>query len=223
MKMKHLLLIPILLFLLASIAYRIQFFDSILNNSISTTVGYHTNANIAAILTVLLGVVYIALFYIEKGKKMSVESILEAEIQQESFKKELNNILSRLKNLAKNSEYNSNAKTTVEQISKINEYIEKFNNLYIGESIDVFSSVNASLELAKKQFVQNAKSIVNHIIIEDCEAEIAKRITSNQKIIEDVKALLNETVNYLDNKSSTASSPLEDITSSLKTLNETIF
>jgi len=226
MKMKHFLLIPIVLSLFSAIAYRSWFSYVDQAIGINAAIRYRTNANISAILTVLIGVVYISLLYMEKAKKKTVQGSISESAKKADFEREIHNILSKLVTVAKDSEYERDyqqAKITIEQINKMNKYVDRFNNLYIGEGVDVFDSVVGSLELAKRQLIQNSKSIVNRIIIEGCENEIEKRVANNQKLIEDVKALLNETVNYLDNKTATSSSPLENITASLKILNETIF
>lgn len=228
MKKKHLLLIPIAISLIVSIIYRsrvIDFDRAIIIHGIRSATRYQTIANASAILTVVIVVTYLLLLVIGKAKKKTIRGSVSEADRKENVEKEVNNILSKLTKVAKDSEserVRHNAIITTQQINKIDNYIERFNGLYVGENVDVFSRVAVSLEQAKLQLIQNSKSIVNRISIEGCEDEIEKRVANNQKIIEDVKVLLNETVNYLDNKTTSSSSPLENITSSLRILNETI-
>jgi len=233
MKMKHFLLIPIALSLFASIAYR-SMNQAITSSGISAATSYRANASISAFLTVLLVGVYISFIYIDKTQEETVQrSELELDKKEknqpnkkDNFKKEIHNILSKLMVVVNDGESERvchNAEIATRQIIKIDKYIDGFNNLYIGENVNVCDSVAVSLDVAKQQFIQNSKSIVNRIIIEGCEDEIENRVASNQKIIEEVKILLNETVNYLDNKTTTSSNTLENITSSLKIFNETTF
>jgi len=223
MKMKHFLLIPIVLFLFTAIAYWRAVFDlDIITDEVLNS--YKLNSNTATFLAILLAMIYIAMIFIDK--KNAVQRLEPESDKKVDFKRETHNILSKLKNVAKDSEYervHQTANITIEQINSMVKYVARFSNLYIGESVDVFDSVSQSLEAAKGQFIQNSKSIVNRIIIDDCKEEIEKRVANNQKIIEGAKILLNETVNYLDNKTSISGSPLENTISSLKTLNETIF
>jgi len=229
MKMKYFLLITAVLSFFVSIAYRSQFAyytNQAITYGVNDATIYRTNANISAVLTVLIGLVYIALSFIEKTKNADVQGLLPDSDTKENFEREIHHILSKLKLMAKDSEYENSfhsVNITIKQISSIVKYINRFNKLYIGESVDVIAGVAGSLDVAKGQFIQNSKSIANLIIVEGCEDEIEKRVINNQNIIEDVEILLSETVKYLDNKSTTFSSPLEGIISSLKTLNETIF
>ena len=226
MKKKHLLLIPLAISLLVAIIYRSRIFDldqAIITHGIRTATRYRNIADVSAILAVLLFVVYLLLLIVGKLKEKK-EQGSSSELDK-SPEREVNNILSKLTKVAKSGETErtrQSAQITIGQINKIDNCIDRFNNLYIGDNVDVFGRVAKSLEQAKGQLILNSKSIVNRISIEGCEDEIEKRVTNNQKIIDDVKVLLNETVNYLDNKTTSASSPLENITSSLRILNETI-
>jgi len=228
MKKIHLLLIPLLITLVVSIMYRSRVFDmdqAIITHGIRAATRYREIANISAIITVIIAVVYLLLLLIGKVKNKRARGSLSEFDKKESFEREVDNILSKLREVAKASDserVRNNADATIGQVYKIDKYIDRFKNLYIGENVDVFDRVAESLDQAKGQLIQNSKSIVNRISIEGCEDEIEKRVDNNQKIIDDAKVLLNETVNYLDNKTTTSNSPLENITSSLKILNETI-
>ena len=227
MKIKHLLLITIVLSFSVAIAYRNQFIyymDQAITDVTQATT-YRTNAIIAAVLTILIGAVYVLFLYTDKAKEADVQGSLLEPDTKENFDREIHNISSKLILMAKDNEYENFfhiVDTTTKQINSLVKYNNKFNKLYIGASVDVFTGVSGSLDVAKDQFIQNSKSILNRIIIEDCDDGIEKRIASNQKIIEDVKVLLNETVYYLDNKTNTYNSQLENIITSLKTLNETL-
>lgn len=108
------------------------------------------------------------------------------------------------------------------QLQKMVVYLERFQNLYLDGNIHVFEEVGQSLNTAHRQLFQNAKSILNRLAVEGDEAEIQNKVAQNEKILSEVRVLLNEMVNYLDNKSAMGHSPLESITCSLKMLNDTL-
>jgi len=114
------------------------------------------------------------------------------------------------------------AAKTLGQLEKMDEYLQRFQRLYVDENVQVFTRIAQALEEAKRQLRQNAKSVLNRISVEDSLEEIEKRVSANDKILADVKKLLAETVDYLDNKSATNRNPLESIALSLKILNETL-
>jgi len=198
---------------------------AIITHGIRAATRYRDIANVSMIVTVVIGVVYLLFLVVGKIRKKVAHVPLSEPDKKASSEREVHNVLAKLTKVAKESgseRVRYNATITIQQINKIDNYIDRYGNLYIGENVDVFDRVGESLEQAKGQLLQNAKSIVNRISIEGCEDEIEKRVSNNQNIIDDVKVLLNETVNYLDNKTTSSSSPLENITSSLRILNETI-
>jgi len=227
MKIKHFLLITIVLSFSVAIAYRNQFIyymDQAITDATQATI-YRTNAIIAAVLTILIGAVYVLFLYTDKAKEADGQRLSVEPNPKENFDREIHNISSKLLLMGKDNEYERFfhiVDITTKQINILVKYNNKFNKLYIGTSVDVFAGVSGSLDVAKDQFIQNSKSILNRIIIEDSDDGIDKRIANNNKIIEDVKSLLYETVYYLDNKTNSYNSQLENIITSLKTLNETI-
>lgn len=169
-----------------------------------------------AFTAVLIGINFLPFWWKKRQRKRS---------QLERSKDEFVAITKQLNVVAKTnpSEFiRQAAHTAGSQLEAIEAYIKHFGELYIDGNIHVFEEVEASLKMAQAQMLQNAKSILNRINIGGDLGKIEQKITQNHKIIEDVKMLLGEMVNYLDNKSSLSAKPLESITYSLQMLNETL-
>lgn len=114
------------------------------------------------------------------------------------------------------------AREMVDQLQKMETYFQRFSKLYLDGNVHVFEEVGQSLRLAEKQMLQNAKTLINRLNVEGEVAQIQKKVLQNEKILGDVKLLLNEMVNYLESKTASGNSPLESVTESLKLLNDTL-
>ena len=209
-----------------SLIFRSRIFDfdrAIIIHGYRAVRGYRNMSNIFAIAAVLLIAAAVCLsFFLRNSQKKSHKMTLLEESSEE-FEEGI--IIQRLSMLAKNNEsaqIASSAELTISQIKQINNLINRYESLYIDQNVDVFDRVGKSIRNGKQHIIQNAKSIINRITVEGCKDEVKKKLNKNAKLIDDVKVLLNETVNYLDNKSTTSSNPLLSITSSLQILNETI-
>ena len=225
MKKRNLLILPLTLAFALSIFYRVRMSNldqAIITHGVRTVDRWRTFSALSEVAVIVIALMFIIFLIVDKIKTKKAKS---TKCCNEEVEMEISNIINELESVAQkteNSTIRQNARFTIEQIEDINKYINRFDNLYTGDSIEVLAKLSKSLKLAKVELIQNAKSIVNRINIEGCENEITNRVSKNHKIIEDVKVLLNETVNYLDNKTTKSSNPLESITSSLRILNDTL-
>lgn len=132
-------------------------------------------------------------------------------------------ILARLTKLTKqNVSYEAELNEAKRLIDQINASMEDLQELQGNNDYELLDKINYSMIQAKTQILQNSKSIINRVTIEGDRLEINKRLENSGEIVQQVKGLLNETVNYLDSKSPSTKADLESMTQALKTLNQTI-
>lgn len=118
--------------------------------------------------------------------------------------------------------YESELNEASRLIVQINDCLEDLQELQVSNDYELLDKINYSMIQAKTQILQNSKSIINRVTIEGDRLEINKRLENSAEIVQQVKGLLNETVNYLDSKSPSTKADLESMTQALKTLNQTI-
>lgn len=132
-------------------------------------------------------------------------------------------IVAKLTSLAKqNDSYEPELTEAKRRIVQINDCLEDLQELQVSNDYEMLDKINDSMIQAKTQILQNSKSIINRVTIEGDRQEINKRLENSAEIVQQVKGLLNETVNYLDSKSPSTKADLESMTKALKTLNQTI-
>lgn len=157
-------------------------------------------------------------------KKQTQEAVLVNE-KNERSQKDWDQVISHLGMKAEEAAtafFRDSASCALSQLKALEACIRQFETLYIDENTYVFEEVATSLGLAKNQMAGHAKSILNRINVEGEPAALEKKLTLNQKILDDVKTLLGETVDYLDNKAALKAQPLENVLYSLRALNETL-
>ena len=210
-----------------SLIYRFRISDidaAIISYGYRTVNRYRSISNMSMIVAIAMSLVFLLMIVIFKKNKSKQRKLNLKE--ESSPERAENKLVERLTMLAKDIEPTKkadSAKVTIKHIRQINDLISRFESLYIDQNTDVFERVGQSIEQAKEQIMQNSRSIVNRITIEGCEDEVENKTINNRKIINNVRVLLNETVDYLDNKTTTSTNLLESITSSLRILNQTIY
>lgn len=108
------------------------------------------------------------------------------------------------------------------QLNEMNDGLNDFETVTDGYDYPIINSVKDSLISSKLQMLENLKSTSNRIIVEAGEDEIQERIDQNVKMLSEIKDLVLESVNYIDNKSNKTHARLDTLTESLKEINDSI-
>ncbi|MBL1224339.1 hypothetical protein [Enterococcus sp. BWR-S5] len=211
--------------LVGGLFFKLRLLDidqAIINYGSQTVRMYQTLGN------VLLGIFVLALLLVV-GVQLTVKAKTARTVKEQAQAKKHNpnydeaDVIAKLTSLAQqNVSYESELRQADQLISQINGCLEDLKELQVSNDYELLEKINYSMIQAKTQILQNAKSIINRVTIEGDRQEINKRLENSGEIVQQVKGLLNETVNYLDSKSPSTKADLESMTKALKTLNKTI-
>lgn len=180
-----------------------------------------TISTVAFVIVVVVAIVLIALQL--KNRRNTVTLTKEKAAQKTDPHFEEQELLTRLDKLDDpHLMYQKDILLAKEMIQQINDYLIDLQELQANNEYDILDKIKFSMNQAKTQMLQNTKSIINRITVEGEPKEIEKRLMTNQQILQQVKGLLNETVNYLDSKSPSTKADLDNMTKALQSLNMTI-
>lgn len=224
-KVRNLLISMGLVSLLIGIGLRILLVD--IDEAIirygSQSVRFFNNFSIGAFVVVLI----VAVLVIYLQLRQSVQA--KTAIKEKTVAKKTNphfeeqDLLAKLDNLDDpDLVYQDDIVLAKQLIKQINDNLADLHDLQANNDYDILDKIKFSMNQAKTQILQNTKSIINRITVEGERKEIEKRLKTNQQILQQVKSLLNETVNYLDAKSPSTKADLDNMTKALQSLNITI-
>lgn len=180
-----------------------------------------TISTVAFVIVVVVAIVLIALQL--KNRRNTDTLTKEKAAQKTDPHFEEQELLTRLDKLDDpHLMYQKDILLAKEMIQQINDYLIDLQELQANNEYDILDKIKFSMNQAKTQMLQNTKSIINRITVEGEPKEIEKRLMTNQQILQQVKGLLNETVNYLDSKSPSTKADLDNMTKALQSLNMTI-
>lgn len=199
-----------------------DFDDAVIRYGYATASRIQTLSNVLLGLFAVMAVLFIVLKVTSKAKTVQVK-------RQDTLEKKTNphydekTIMEKLDFLERNEQaYRQDLAEAARHIRQINDCLEDLQELKSSNEYEMLDKISFSMNEAKTQILQNAKSIINRVTVEGDRGEIGKKLENSTTIIKQVKALLNETVNYLDTKSPTTSADLENMTKALQSLNQTM-
>lgn len=189
----------------------------------SQTVRLLTTLSTVSFVIVAIVAVIVIFLQLTNSRKTQTAIKKEQTAQKTDPHFEERDLLARLDNLDDPQLiYQEDILLAKQIVQQINDYLVDLQDLQSNNDYDILDKIKFSMNQAKTQILQNTKSIINRITVEGDRQEIAKRLTTNQQILQQVKGLLNETVNYLDSKSPSTKADLDNMTKALQSLNMTI-
>lgn len=189
----------------------------------SQTVRFLTTLSNGLLVVVVL-VVAMVIFLQLKQRRQTQTAIKEKTVAKQTNPHfEEQDLLTRLDHLDDPQHlYQEDIALAKQMIKQMNDYLSDLQDLRSTNEYEILDKIKFSMNQAKTQLLQNTKSIINRITVEGDRKEIEKRLTTNKQILQQVKGLLNETVNYLDSKSPSTKADLDNMTKALQSLNMTI-
>ncbi|MFD2388797.1 hypothetical protein [Enterococcus rivorum] len=175
----------------------------------------------------LIGLAFLMIgvfIWLQFRKRMQTVHVMKEnakKIEIDPFHEETE-LVNKLAKLSMSEVYRDSIVKAQDMIEQINDCMSDLNELQENNEYELLDKINASIVQGKIQIFQNTKSIINRVTVAGDKNEINKRLLNSADIVQQVRVLLNETVNYLDSKSPSTKADLDNMTKALQTLNKTI-
>lgn len=179
------------------------------------------------LIGITLIIVSIGLFTIPTyldSRKQATEAKIKVKEKETNPYYEEPIIINKLRNSIGETDngYIQYGKKMIRQLNLLNDQIDDYKSVTSEYDYPIIESIDKELMTAKLKFIENAKSINNRLLISNGQDEIVKRLDENDETLNQVKALVLEAINYVDEKTPRTDSNLNNLTESLQELIKTI-